>query len=29
MVVVCQSFHDKGYGNVYIIHDAEIYHEHR
>ena len=29
MVVVCQNFHDKGYNNVYIIHDAEIYHEHR
>jgi hypothetical protein len=29
MVVVCQSFHDNGHGNVYIIHDAEIYHEHK
>jgi len=29
MVVVCQSFHDAGHGNVYIIHDAEIYHEHK
>jgi hypothetical protein len=29
MVVVCQSFHDAGYNNVYIIHDAEIYHEHK
>lgn len=28
-VVVCQNFHDRGYSNVYIIHDAEIYHEHR
>lgn len=29
MVVVCQNFHDRGHDNVYIIHDAEIYHEHR
>jgi hypothetical protein len=28
-VVVCQNFHDRGYSSVYIIHDAEIYHEHR
>jgi glycosyltransferase involved in cell wall biosynthesis len=28
-VVVCQNFHELGYHNVYIIHDAEIYHEHR
>lgn len=28
-VVVCQNFHERGYSNVYIIHDAEIYHEHR
>ena len=27
-VVVCQNFHDKGYHNIYIIHDAEVYHEH-
>ena len=27
-VVVCQNFQDKGYKNIYIIHDAEIYHEH-
>jgi glycosyltransferase involved in cell wall biosynthesis len=29
MVVVCQMFHQRGYSNIYIIHDAEIYHEHR
>jgi glycosyltransferase involved in cell wall biosynthesis len=29
MVVLCQSFHEKGHSNIYIIHDAEIYHEHR
>lgn len=29
MVVLCQNFHEKGYNNIYIIHDAEIYHEHR
>lgn len=29
MVVVCQSFHERGHSGVYIIHDAEIYHEHR
>lgn len=29
MVVVCQNFQDNGYKNIYIIHDAEIYHEHR
>jgi hypothetical protein len=29
MVVLCQNFHEKGYDNIYIIHDAEIYHEHR
>lgn len=29
MVVLCQGFHEKGYSNIYIIHDAEIYHEHR
>lgn len=29
MVVVCQRFRDAGYDNIYIIHDAEIYHEHR
>lgn len=28
MVVVCQLFKEYGYGNVYILHDAEIYHEH-
>ena len=28
-VVVCQNFQDRGYDGVYIIHDAEIYHEHR
>lgn len=28
-VVVCQNFHAKGYKNIYIIHDAEIYHEHK
>lgn len=28
MVVVCQSFHEQGYGNIYILHHAEIYHEH-
>lgn len=27
-VVVCQNFHEKGYSNIYIIHDAEVYHEH-
>lgn len=27
-VVVCQDFHARGYSNIYIIHDAEIYHEH-
>jgi hypothetical protein len=26
-VVVCQNFHKLGYGNVYIIHTAKIYHE--
>jgi glycosyltransferase involved in cell wall biosynthesis len=28
-VVVCQNFQDRGYDGVYIIHDAEIYHEHK
>ena len=28
MVVVCQNFHAKGYKNIYIVHDAEVYHEH-
>ena len=28
-VVVCQNFHEKGYSNIFIIHNAEIYHEHR
>lgn len=27
-VVVCQYFHERGYSNIYILHDAEIYHEH-
>lgn len=26
-VVVCQNFHKLGYGNIYIIHTAKIYHE--
>jgi UDP:flavonoid glycosyltransferase YjiC (YdhE family) len=29
MVVVCQDFHKAGYKNIYIIHDALVYHEHR
>jgi glycosyltransferase involved in cell wall biosynthesis len=29
MVVLCQNFSNAGYGDIYIIHDAEIYHEHR
>ncbi len=28
MVVICQYFHNQGYSNIYILHDAEIYHEH-
>jgi hypothetical protein len=28
MVVICQKFHENGHNNVYIIHDAKIYHEH-
>jgi len=28
MVVVCQLFKQYGYDNVYILHNAEIYHEH-
>lgn len=28
MVVICQLFKQYGYDNVYILHDAEIYHEH-
>jgi hypothetical protein len=28
MVVVCQDFHKAGYKNIYIIHDALVYHEH-
>lgn len=29
MVVVCQLFSEHGYGNIYIVHNAEIYHEHK
>lgn len=28
MVVVCQRLRDAGYGSVYILHNARIYHEH-
>lgn len=28
MVVVCQDFHKRGYKNIYIYHEAEVYHEH-
>jgi hypothetical protein len=28
MVVICQLFKQYGYDNVYILHNAEIYHEH-
>ena len=28
-VVVCQNFIEKGYDNIYILHNAEAYHEHR
>ena len=28
MVVVCQKFHNLGHKNIYIIHDAEVFHEH-
>lgn len=28
-VVVCQNFHALGYNNIYILHHAEIYHEHK
>ena len=28
MVVVCQKFHQLGYKNIYIVHGAEVYHEH-
>ena len=28
MVVVCQDFQKAGYKNIYIIHDALVYHEH-
>lgn len=29
MVVVCQKFQKKGYKNIFILHDAEVYHEHK
>jgi hypothetical protein len=29
MVVVCQLFAEKGYDQVYILHNAEVYHEHK
>lgn len=28
MVVVCQKLHEAGHNNIYIIHNARIYHEH-
>jgi hypothetical protein len=28
-VVVCQDFHDRGYKNVYIMHNNPVYHEHK
>lgn len=27
-VIICQDFHNRGYHNIYIIHDAPVYHEH-
>ena len=28
-VIICQDFYDRGYKNIYILHNAPVFHEHR